>query len=205
MGKNSNSVQPEVEQKPEDVSPENIQEALAQLLAALGPITGDVVNLDLFTGKDIVYHVADIRGEEREFPIPVDPPFETALAFFDAHDGYEVANVELAEAAAALNRAEKPAEIARLRAREQSRKAAYVRARAQVLAAFLRLVQIRRPDMSLEELSPGTGHAALDNWMKVAIFRLNEGRISAAIHSAGLPKEPDPPNRASQRQAARAR
>jgi hypothetical protein len=159
--------------------------ALEAILAALGPVTGDLVDLDLFTEREVVYHVRDVAGAEREFAIPADPPFQTALAFFQAHDAVERAMVETGRA--------------KNDAARQSRANVYAKRWRECLEAFLALLRILRPETTHEDLDPGTGQTVLEQWMRIVIFRLNKARLEAFLETIGtFPKAP-PPNRAARR------
>jgi hypothetical protein len=184
-------------------SGEEVQRALEELLAAIGPLTGDIVDLDLFDGGQVLYRVKDVRGKEQKYPLPKDPPFELALAFFEAHDAWELTVQRLSEAKVALDRGKGPAEIARLRARENARLAEWKQAWSTCVDAFLELVRILSPKTKREDLSPGIGQNALENWMRVAIFRFNQGRIEQVLQEAIVPKGPE--NRAERRRASRAK
>jgi orotidine-5'-phosphate decarboxylase len=189
----------------EPVKPEDVQAALEAIVEVLSPLTGDMVDLEVFVGKDVEYGVLDAKGEKRQFLFPADPGFEIVMAFFDAYDAYDLAQTELAITNAQLDRAKKPAETARLRAQTNTRKGRMVAARTRTVATFLELVRIRQPDTTHADLSPGIGATALEHWMKVVIFRLNQARLGTAITAitAAPPKVPEP--RAARRAQKRRR
>jgi hypothetical protein len=191
--------------EPAEPSGEEVQAALEELLAVITPLTGNVVDLDLFAGGEVLYRIKDVRGKERKYPLPADPPFEPVLAFFLAHDAWELAAERLGEAKGLVDRAKGPAEIARLRAREQARLQEWIEAWGKCIDTFLPLVRILTPKATREDLSPGLGQSALENFMRVAIFRFNKGRIEQVLQAveATPPKEPD--NRAERRRTSRSK
>ncbi|HXF71136.1 MAG TPA: hypothetical protein VNO79_00815 [Actinomycetota bacterium] len=150
----------------------------------LGLFTDAVVDLETYAGGTVVYRVPDVRGEQREFRLPSDPPFEAALAFLRAHDGWLRARIEYPKTA---RRSEEEA-VRRLG-----------RAWEELVEAFARILRIHHEEVTAPELRASYGQQALGNWMVAYAYRLQfaaatdvEAALAALLGERETPKAARP-------------
>lgn len=200
--------------------------ALEEVTKALGRFLGAEVDIAVFAGGVVDYHVRQADGTERTFAVPHDPPFPVVMAFLHAYDRWQEARFALAAAQGAVeeaaDRAESasgnPTAIARLRRglEQRSRELAAAhsgdeQAWEAALAAFLPLLQIRTPDVGLDDLRLQIGATQLEVWMRAVVLRLSNARQEAfgeglaALLSGGEPAPKAPGNRAGRRARTRTR
>jgi predicted component of type VI protein secretion system len=172
---------------------ERIQEQLRDILQALSPFTGDVVELEMFSHQPVVWKPVDVKGRVREYQMPGDPPFPLVMDFVRAHDRMMTKLTEMARA--------------KTEGAAQSRRESYALAWEQCLTTFTALLQILQPKLTVKQLTGEFGPSVLENWMMLAIFRLNKAAINRFVqHLYGPTEHPQasPPkaNRKMRRRSA---
>jgi hypothetical protein len=166
--------------KPETDVPDPKREALALF-------TEQFVDLDLFTQGVTVYEVTDVRGKVRSYEIPNDPPFPAVLAFQRAHDRYYQAMIEVARArgktADALV-AKVETAWSDLIGRPAERDEQGAQTRPERPGAFLELLRLRQPELSVAALLEEVGANFTQNWMETVSLRLQMARLAGGATSA---------------------
>lgn len=177
--------------------------------------TEQFVDLDLFTQGVTVYDVTDVRGKVRSYEIPNDPPFPAALAFQRAHDQYYQAMIEVAKArgktADALV-AKVETAWADLLGRPADTDETGEQVRPERPGAFLELLRLRQPALSVVEIRDEIGANFTQNWMQTVTLRLQIARLAGGANSAlemlgravagGSEADPKANGRASSRSSA---
>lgn len=146
------------------------------------------VDLEVFAQGATSYEVTDVTGKKRTYELPNDPAFPMALAFQRAHDRYYRAMFEVGKARgkaqeALLDKVEaawsdlvgRPAEVDPATGQQ---------IRPERSGAFLDLVRIRQPELTVEEFRDSIGAAFMQNWMETVTTRLQIARLSGDFNSA---------------------
>ena len=143
--------------------------------------TDQIVDLDVFTQGATRYTVEDVAGRPRTYELPNDPPFPLALAFHRAHDRYYQTMIQVARA----NRKSEQAMLDKIQTawsdligREATED------RPERPGAFLDLVKLRQPDVTVNEFRAELGGVVLENWMETVVMRLHLTRLAGESNSA---------------------
>ncbi|MGQ0671240.1 MAG: hypothetical protein ACT4PO_16530 [Actinomycetota bacterium] len=120
------------------------------------------VDLDLFAPTPVSYRVTLATGEERRFGIPQDLPFPLAAAFLRAYDTW--ARCQFDQLKARSDRA-------RTAAAER-----YGKAWELLLEAFLPIVALREPEVTIEVIRDQVGHNAAASWVMAVANRMDPTR-----------------------------
>ncbi|MFL5736656.1 MAG: hypothetical protein ACJ76P_04885 [Actinomycetota bacterium] len=132
--------------------------------------------LEILSGGTTSYRITDVKGEDRTFQIPADLPFPVTLAFLTAADNVRGVHVAAVETPT-----------------DDKKAGAYGPAWEELLEAFLPIVQIRQPEVKLEDLRDEIGQGTMGRWISVVVEKFSEAA------SAADPKAE--PNRAERRGA----
>lgn len=151
-----------------------------QIQLLRGLFSDQFVDLDLFTQGDTTYRLTDLRGTPRHYRIPNDPPLPVALGFLRAHDRWTQAQFQVARAKgktadALLGKVESAWSDLVGRPADGDR--------PERPGAFLELLRILQPEITVAEIRDEIGATYMANWMDTLVLRLQLARTGTDLLS----------------------